>query len=106
VQLALGGQDRVIAAWDDGTLATPRIVVRTSKTRGATWSEPAMLSDSGRAAGFPVLAATKERVAVAWSEQPLAAVHDAHMDMKDPKAAMPLSAVGDARVLVRRGTIE
>jgi hypothetical protein len=28
------------------------------------------------------------------------------MDMKDPKATMPLSAVGDARVLVRRGTLE
>jgi hypothetical protein len=106
VQLALGGQDRVIAAWDDGTLATPRVVVRTSKNRGATWSEPATLSDSGRAAGFPVVAATKERMAVAWSEQPLASVHDAHMDMKDPKATMPLSAVGDARVLVRRGTLE
>jgi len=106
VQLALGGQDRVIAAWDDGTLATPRIVVRTSKTRGATWSEPSTLSDSSRAAGFPVVAATKERMAVAWSEQPIASVHDAHMNMKDSNATMPLSAVGDARVLVRRGTIE
>ncbi|MFL5606842.1 MAG: hypothetical protein ACJ8AD_10395, partial [Gemmatimonadaceae bacterium] len=81
--------------------------VRTSKNRGASWSEPATLSDSGRAAGFPVVAATKERVAVAWSEQPIAAAaHDAHMDMKDPNAIMPLSAVGDARVFVRRGTIE
>jgi hypothetical protein len=109
VQLALGAQDQVVAAWDDGTLATPRIVVRTSKTRGATWSAPAILSDSGRVAGFPVVAATKEDVAVAWSEQSAAAAaasHDAHMDMKDPHAAMPLSAVGEARVLVRRGTIE
>jgi hypothetical protein len=107
VQLALGGQDRIVAVWDDGTLATPRIVVRTSKTRGATWSAPATLSDTGRVAGFPVVAATKERVAVAWSEQSAsAASHDAHMDMKDPHAAMPLSAVGEARVLVRRGTIE
>jgi hypothetical protein len=108
VQLALGGQDRVIAAWDDGTLATPRIVVRTSKNRGATWSEPATLSDSGRAAGFPVVSATKERMAVAWSEDRSAATgeHDSHAAMKDPKATMPLSAVGDARVLVRRGTLE
>jgi hypothetical protein len=109
VQLAVDGQNQVVAAWDDGTLATPRIVVRTSKTRGATWSAPAMLSDSGRVAGFPVVAATKEGVAVAWSEQSAtaaAASHDAHMDMKDPHAAMPLSAVGEARVLVRRGTIE
>jgi hypothetical protein len=107
VQLALGGQDRVVAAWDDGTLTTPRIVVRASKDGGVSWSAPATLSDSGRAAGFPVVAASRERVAVAWSEQsPEAASHDAHHDMKDPKGTMPLSSVGDARVLVRRGTLE
>jgi hypothetical protein len=107
VQLALGGQDRLIAAWDDGTLATPRIVVRTSKDGGTNWSAPATLSDSGKSAGFPVVAAHGERMAVAWSEQRSAAPeHDMHMDMKDPKMQMPLSAVGDARVMVRRGTLE
>jgi hypothetical protein len=107
VQLALGGQGRIVAAWDDGTLATPRIVVRASKDWGAHWSEPNVLSDSGRVASFPVVVASRERVTVAWSEQSEAsAAHSAHIDMKDPKATMPLSAVGDARVLVRRGTIE
>jgi hypothetical protein len=107
VQLALGGQDRLIAAWDDGTLATPRIVVRTSKDGGATWSPAATLSDSGQTAGFPVIAAHGERMAVAWSqERGSAPAHDEHMDMKDPNARMPLSAVGDARVMVRRGTLE
>jgi BNR repeat-like domain len=108
VQLALGGQEgRLIAAWDDGTLATPRIVVRTSKDRGAHWSEPATLSDpqGARAAGFPVVAASRDRVAVAWSEQSLAASHDAHADTNDPHATIPLSSVGDARVVVRRGTL-
>jgi hypothetical protein len=107
VQLALGGANRLIAAWDDGTLKVPRIVVRTSKDGGVKWSAPATLSDSGKAAGFPVVAAHDERMAVAWSEQRGAASpHDAHMDMSDPKMTMPLSAVGDARVLVRRGTLE
>jgi hypothetical protein len=107
VQLALGGKDRLIAAWDDGTLATPRIVVRTSKDGGTTWSPTATLSDSGKVAGFPVIAAHGERMAVAWSQQRSAAPeHDAHMDMKDPGMKMPLSAVGDAEVLVRRGTLE
>jgi hypothetical protein len=107
VQLALGGQDRLIAAWDDGTLATPRIVVRTSKDGGATWSPAATLSDSGKVAGFPVIAAHGERMAVAWSqERGSKPAHDEHMDMKDPNARMPLSAVGDAQVLVRRGTLE
>jgi hypothetical protein len=107
VQLALGGQDRLIAAWDDGTLATPRIVVRTSKDDGASWSPAATLSDSGKAAGFPVVAAHGERMAVAWSEQRGSAPeHDMHMDMSDPNMKMPLSAVGDARVMMRRGTLE
>jgi hypothetical protein len=110
VQLALGGQEggQLIAAWDDGTLATPRIVVRTSKDRGAHWSTPATLSDpaGARAAGFPVLAVSRQRVAVAWSERSIAAAsHDAHAHMKDPHATMPLSSVGDARVVVRRGTL-
>ena len=107
VQLALGGENRLIAAWDDGTLATPRVVVRTSKDGGATWSPTATLSDSGRTAGFPVIAAHGDRMAVAWSQQRGAAPeHDMHMDMKDPNMKMPLSAVGDAEVLVRRGTLE
>ena len=107
VQLALGDKARLIAAWDDGTLATPRIVMRTSSDGGATWSAPATLSDSGKAAGFPVVAAHGGQVAVAWSEQRGAApAHDEHMDMKDPNSTMPLSAVGDARVMVRRGALE
>ncbi len=107
VQLALGGQDRVVAAWEDGTLAVPRIVVRESKDRGAHWSEPVTLSDSGRAAAFPVVTASRERVAVAWSEQsPAAAAHDDHEKRKDLHYAMPLASVGEARVLVRRGTLE
>jgi hypothetical protein len=109
VQLALGDERRLIAAWDDGTLQTPRIVVRASTDAGAHWSETATLSDSGMAPGFPVVAVNKARVMVAWSERSLvSAAHDEHasMNMKDPKAVMPLSSVGDARVVVRRGILE
>jgi hypothetical protein len=106
VQLALGGQERIVAAWDDGTLATPRIVVRVSKNGGEKWSGPATLSDSGRAAGFPVVAAAKERMAVAWSEKSAAsAAHESHAKMATPHA-MPLGTVGESRVIVRRGTLE
>jgi hypothetical protein len=65
------------------------------------------LSDSGRAAGFPVVAASRERVAVAWSEESAAsaATHDSHAKMATPHS-MPLGTVGEARVLVRRGTLE
>jgi hypothetical protein len=109
VQLALGGQDRLVAAWDDGTLASPRVVVRVSKNGGEKWSDVATLSDSGKVAGFPVVGAARERVTVAWSEQSVeSAKHEAHaqMNMKDPKATMPLSKVGDAQVMLRRASIE
>lgn len=109
VQLALGGEDRLVATWDDGTLATPRVVVRTSRDGGNRWSETVALSDSGRAAGFPVVALQRGHVTIAWSEQSAAsaAEHESHtMDMKDPKAMMPLGTVGDAQVMMRRATFE
>jgi hypothetical protein len=107
VQLALAGRERLIAAWDDGTLRTPRIVVRVSKDAGGRWTGATTLSDSGRAAGFPVVAAANERMAVAWSEQSItsAVQHETHMKMVGPHA-MPLGVVGESRVLVRRGTLE
>ena len=54
-----------------------------------------------------MVAASRERVAVAWSEESVAeaAAHDTHAKMVGPHA-MPLGVVGDARVLVRRGTLE
>ena len=106
VQLALDGSDRLVAAWDDGTLATPRIVARVSRDGGARWSETATLSDSSRASGFPVVVAARGRMAVAWSEQSIeAAAHESHEKMSTPHA-MPLGTVGESRVVVRRGTLE
>lgn len=77
------------------TVQTPRILVRVSKDRGDGWSDAAVLSDSAKAAGFPVVAASRERMTVAWSEQDAVQAAHAeagHVDMKDPKAVMPLGA--------------
>lgn len=104
VQLALGSGGRVVAAWDDGTMASPRVVVRTSATRGDQWSDVAILSDSGKAAGFPVVAAQGERVTVAWSEKDAAGAHDEHAAM-DRTKPMPLGTVGAAQVMARRAML-
>jgi hypothetical protein len=111
VQLALGGQDRLIAAWDDGTVQTQRVVVRVSKDRGDRWSDVAVLSDSGKTGRFPVIAASRERVTVAWAEEAgnvPEASEKAHAAMKasGSHAGMPLSSVGSAQVVSRRASIE
>jgi hypothetical protein len=109
VQIALGsGGSTVVAAWDDGTLAVPRVKVRVSRDGGATFAGPVDVSAKGRAAGFPVVGTVGDSVVVAWSERsPAAEAHAAHArpDMKDPAAVMPLSAVGEAAVVVRRGKL-
>ncbi|MFL5575506.1 MAG: sialidase family protein [Gemmatimonadaceae bacterium] len=109
VQLALGEEGRVVAAWDDGTRKTPQVVVRVSSDGGATFGDPVTASAPGRAAGYPVLAVAGRRVTVAWTEQSADAAehsHHAEPNMKDPKAAMGLPVVGESEVLVRRGEME
>ena len=109
VQLALGEGGRVVAAWDDGTRKTPQVVVRVSDDGGATFGAPVPASAPGRAAGYPVLAVAGRRVTVAWSEQSAeAAAHAQHAmpNMKDPKATMGLTPVGETEVLVRKGELE
>lgn len=109
VQLALGDGGRVIATWDDGTTNDRRIVARVSANGGSSWGSTVALSDSGRAAAFPVVAIARGRVMVAWSEMSAAsAAHAAEhaVNMKDPHAHMPLGTVGDAQVVARRATLE
>ena len=106
VQLALGSGEKVVAAWDDGTLETPRVRVRVSRDAGKSFGPTTDASAAGRAAGFPVVGTVGDTVVVAWSERSAAAeAHErnAHPDMSNPAAVMPLSAVGDAEVVVRRG---
>jgi hypothetical protein len=109
VQLALGADGLVAAAWDDGTLKVPQVKLRLSRDNGATFGAAEPVSAPGRAATFPVLTAAGRRVTVAWSEQSAeAAAHAAHgaHDMKNPKASMPLPRVGESQVIARSGEVQ
>lgn len=109
VQLALGDSDVVVAAWDDGTLQTPRIAIRVSRDGGDHFAPARMVSAEGRAASFPVLAVNGTKLTVAWTEQSAdyaRAAAAARPNMKDPHASMGLAKVGESQVLVRSGEIE
>jgi hypothetical protein len=105
VQLALSG-DRVYVAWDDGLGEIPRVLLRRSADGGKSFRPEELLSDPEVAASYPVLALYGDSVAVAWS-QTTAAEHQrklaAIVDMKDPKAVMPLPRVGQSEILMRTG---
>ena len=107
VQLAVSGA-KVYLAWDDGLGAIPRVLLRRSIDEGASFGKETLLSDPEVAASFPVLAVHHDSVAVAWS-QTTAAEHQAKLatmvDMKDPKAVMPLPRVGQSEILMRVGAI-
>ena len=107
VQLAVSGE-RIYLAWDDGLGAIPRVLLRRSIDGGASFGKESLLSDPEVAASFPVLAVHHDSVAVAWS-QTTAAEHRARLaamvDMKDPKAVMPLPRVGQSEILMRVGAI-
>ena len=109
VQLALGDGGLVAAAWDDGTLRVPQVVLRVSRDGGESFGTPQAVSAPGRAATFPVLSLSGRRMTVAWAEQSAeAAEHagDGHPDMRDPKATMGLPKVGENQVLARTGSVE
>jgi hypothetical protein len=107
VQLAVSGAS-VYLAWDDGLGEIPRVLLRRSSDGGEHFRAEELLSEPGVAASFPVLAVQGDSVAVAWS-QTTAAEHQAKLasmiDMKDPKAVMPLPRVGQSEILVRVGAI-
>ena len=107
VQLAVAGT-RVYLAWDDGLGDMPRVLLRRSGDGGERFQAEEPLSEPGVAASFPVLAVHGDSVAVAWT-QTTAAEHQAKLasmiDMKDPKAVMPLPRVGQSEILVRVGAI-
>jgi hypothetical protein len=95
--------------WDDGTVKTPKVVMRVSHDNGATFGQPTLVSAEGRAATFPVLALREREVTIAWSEQSQSEHdHEKEMapDMKDPKAVKGLSRVGDSAVRLRTGRLQ
>jgi hypothetical protein len=107
VQLAVSGE-RVYVAWDDGLGEMPRVLLRRSSDGGKRFDPEEMLSDDGVAASYPVLALYGDSVAVAWS-QTTAAEHRQKLasmiDMKHPKAVMPLPRVGQSEILMRAGAL-
>lgn len=107
VQLAVS-DDRVFVAWDDGLGDIPRVLLRRSADGGKSFSPEEPLSDGEVAASYPVLALHGDSVAVAWS-QTTAAEHRKKLagmvDMKNPKAVMPLPRVGQSEILMRSGAI-
>ena len=76
--------------------------------RGRVFRREELVSEPEVAASFPVLALRGDSVAVAWS-QTTPAEHRAKLaamvDMKDPKAVMPLPRVGQSEILMRVGAI-
>jgi hypothetical protein len=109
VQLALrAGRNTIAAVWDDGTLPVSRVVMRISEDGGESFGGSIPLSAEDRAAGFPVLGIVGDSVVVAWSEQPVAAAERAESmrpDLRNPDSVMPLHAVGNAQVMVRRDAL-
>ena len=103
VQLAVDG-DAVVAAWDDGTIAVPRILVRAAADGGSRFGPAVTASDTTRIATFPVLALANGRLTIAWSER--SAGGEEHAGHAAPGAPMGLKSVGPSQVLVREGTIE
>jgi hypothetical protein len=107
VQLAVSA-DNVYLAWDDGLGTIPRVLLRRSIDEGVSFGKASLLSDPEVAASFPVLAVHHDSVAVAWS-QTTAAEYQAKLaatvDMKDPKAVMPLPRVGQSEILMRVGAM-
>jgi hypothetical protein len=98
----------VVAAWDDGTARVPRVLVRVSRDGGAAFAPAAVASAAGAAATFPVLAATGDRLALAWTAE--SAEHLAHEHAaakgRGAKAPHPLPRVGARAVLVREAALD
>ena len=105
VQLAVAGR-QVYLAWDDGLSDIPRVLLRRSSDQGRSFRPAELVSDPEAAATFPVLALRGDSLAVAWSQTTPAeyrASLAAMVDMKDPKAVMPLPRVGQSEILMRVG---
>jgi hypothetical protein len=108
VQLALAQNGQVLVAWDDGTVTTPKVVLRASRDGGDTFGAAQQVSAEGKAATFPVLAVSGSEVTVAWSEVSAEHHHeetsaDSIRRAADPNAPQGLHAVGESRVHARRG---
>jgi hypothetical protein len=99
VQLGLGRGGVVAAAWDDGTMETPRIVMRLSRDGGASFGPVQDVSAAGVQAGFPAVAVGDSMLTLVWSEdRGAAAPQPAEHRMSDSAMLHP---VGNAQVMLR-----
>lgn len=111
VQLAVGERGEVVAAWDDGTLATPRIVVRTSRDGGRSFGEAEAISAPNRTVGYPAVALRGDTVTVAWQERTPSGVRQDSLDqlarakIDTVSASRYIAPVGSWRVVARQGRL-
>ncbi|HEX6058355.1 MAG TPA: sialidase family protein [Gemmatimonadaceae bacterium] len=105
VQLAVDGRD-VVAAWDDGRVEVPRVLVRVSRDGGERFARAITASDSARIATYPVLTLAGGRLTIAWSERGAEADEHAAHAPPPPGATGALRSVGASQVIVREGRIE
>ncbi|MEO8451532.1 MAG: sialidase family protein [Gemmatimonadota bacterium] len=111
VQLALGSPNTVVAAWDDGTRQSPRIVVRTSRDGGRSFGETQALSLADRTVGYPVVALRADTVTVAWQERTLEeagadSAHQSHGAINDTvSSARHIKPVASWRIVARTGNL-
>jgi hypothetical protein len=99
VQLAVEGRT-VAVAWDDGTIAVPRVALRVSTDGGDRFGRALVASDTTRPATYPVVAVAGGRVSLAWAERD----DDPHAGHGAAEEGA-LRAVGASRVVLREGRI-
>ncbi len=98
----------IATAWDDGTLETPRIMLRLSRDGGRTFEAAQPVSAPAMAAGYPVIVLRADTVLVAWQERTLnaaAADSAAHASMNRNDPAAYVNSVGALHIVMRRGVI-
>jgi len=66
VQVALGRGGDVYVAWEDGTAATPAVLLAVSHDDGRSFAAPVPLSDGDVGVGHPVLAFTGAALELMW----------------------------------------
>lgn len=116
-QLAVGDSGTVVIAWEDGTRATPPVVLKLSRDGGRTFSEGDTLTAPGQSGGYPVVVVAGGTVYVAWQQRTLAGVaadslkHEREADSLKhasgvPKSAQWINPVGSWSVALRSATLK
>ena len=115
VQLAMDAKHPgdIAAAWDDGTLAVPRITIRVSRDDGVHFETPSMVSAPNERAGYPAVVMHNDTLRLAWQVRTVTqATHDsiAHAaskhQMTSQMASMQwINPVASWQVVTRMGIL-